>query len=60
MFMNFKFSRDYGECQAFQAVGVCCSSNTNSTDLLLEQQWTIEQISGSMPDETGGLSCFLP
>ena len=38
MSMNFKFSRAYGECQAVQSIGVCCSGNTNSADVLLEQQ----------------------
>jgi hypothetical protein len=39
MSMNFKFSRGYRECQAVQSVGRCCYSNTNSAELLLEQQW---------------------
>ena len=38
MSMNFKFSRAYGECQAVRSLGVCCSGNTNSADVLLEQQ----------------------
>ena len=40
MCMNFKFSRGYGECRAIQTVRVCCYSNTNSADVVLEQQWT--------------------
>jgi hypothetical protein len=39
MSMNLKFSRGYGESQAVQPKGVRCSSNTNSTEVLLEQQW---------------------
>jgi len=38
MSMNFKFSRGYGEYQAVQSIGVCCYSNTNSAEVLLEQQ----------------------
>jgi hypothetical protein len=39
MSMNFKFPRGYGECRAVQSIGVCCYGNTNSADVLLEQQW---------------------
>jgi len=39
MSMNFKFSRDYGEYQGVPPIGVCCYSNTNSAEMLLEQQW---------------------
>jgi|HubBroStandDraft_1064217.scaffolds.fasta_scaffold19084_3 hypothetical protein len=38
MSKNFKFSRGYGECQAVQSIAVCCCSNTNSAELVLEQQ----------------------
>ena len=38
MSMNFKFSGGYGECQAVPAIGVCCCSNTNSAEVLLQQQ----------------------
>jgi hypothetical protein len=38
MSMNFRFSRDYGECQVVQSIGVCCYSNTNSAEVMLEQQ----------------------
>jgi hypothetical protein len=58
MCMNFKFSRGYGvvcgECRAFQPAGVCCYSNTNSTEMLLEQQRATVRMSDS-----GGLKCFL-
>jgi hypothetical protein len=36
--MNFTFSRGYGEYQAVQSIGMCCCSNTNSAEVLLEQQ----------------------
>jgi ribosome modulation factor len=38
MSMNFKFSRGYGECQAVQSIEMCCYSNINSAEVLLEQQ----------------------
>jgi hypothetical protein len=53
--MNFKFSRGYGECQAVQSTGVCCYSNTNSTQVLLEQQRHALGVPAQMPDDTGGL-----
>jgi hypothetical protein len=55
MSMNFKFSRDYGECQAVQSIGVCCCSNTYSADVLLEQQGALAGLMEHMPDDTGGL-----
>jgi hypothetical protein len=55
MSMNFKFSRGYAEYQAIQSIGVCCHSNTNSTELLLEQQWATARSMGHVPDDTGGL-----
>ena len=55
MSMNFKFSRGYGENQPVQLIGVCCYSNTNSVDVLLEQQRAIARLMGRMPDDTGGL-----
>jgi hypothetical protein len=39
MSLNIKFSRGYGECQAVESIGTCCYSNTNSAEVLLEQQW---------------------
>jgi hypothetical protein len=39
MSMNFKFSRGYGGYQAVQAIDMCCYSNTNPAELVLEQQW---------------------
>jgi hypothetical protein len=38
MSMNFRFSRGYGQCQAVQAIGMCCYSNTSSAEVLLKQQ----------------------
>jgi hypothetical protein len=38
MSMNFTFSRDYGEYQVVRAIEVCCYSNTNSAEVMLEQQ----------------------
>jgi hypothetical protein len=54
MSMNFKFSRGYGECQAVQPIRVCCHSNTNSAEVLLEQQWATARSVGYTPDDTGG------
>jgi hypothetical protein len=42
--MNFEFSRDYGECRGVQSTGVCCYSNTDSADVLLQQQGTVQGI----------------
>jgi hypothetical protein len=53
MSMNFKFSRGYGEFRAVQPFGACCYSNTNSTEMLLEQQG--HGVFAGMPDEMGGL-----
>ena len=55
MSMNFKFSRGYSEYQAVQAMGVCCYSNTNSAEVLLEQQWATARSTGYVPDDKGGL-----
>jgi hypothetical protein len=55
MYMNFKFSRGYGACRAIQSIVVCCCSNTNSTEVLLEQQWQACGVRGHIPDATGGL-----
>lgn len=55
MSMNFKFSRGYGECQAVQSTVVCCYSNTDSAEVVLEQQWVTPRSMGHMPDGTGGL-----
>ena len=52
MSMHFRFSRDYGECQVLQSIGVCCYSNTNSAEVMLEQQ---QATAGRMPEDTGGL-----
>ena len=38
MSLNLKFSRGYSQCQAVKPIGVCCYSNTNSAEVLLEQQ----------------------
>ena len=38
MFMNLRFSRGYAESQAVPSMGRCCYSNTNSAEVLLEQQ----------------------
>jgi hypothetical protein len=46
MSMNFKFSRGYAEFQAVQSTGVCCYSNTNSAEVLLEQQWVSARSTG--------------
>jgi hypothetical protein len=46
MSMNFKFSRGYAEYQAVQSTGVCCYSNTNSAEVLLEQQWASARSTG--------------
>ena len=54
MSMNLKFSRGYGECQAVQSVGGCCYSNTESAEVVLEQQWAI-RAKCHTPDDTGGL-----
>ena len=59
MSMNFKFSLRYSEYQAVQAMGMCCYSNTNSAEVLLEQQRAVARSMGYMPDDTGGLWCFL-
>jgi hypothetical protein len=60
MSMIFKFSRGYAEYQAVQPIGVCCYSNTNSAEVLLQQQQRATARSmGHMPDDTGGLQCFL-
>jgi len=40
MSMNFKFHPVYNEYQAVPPIGVCCCSNTNSAQVLLEQQLT--------------------
>jgi hypothetical protein len=58
MSMKFKFSRGYGQYQVVQSIAVCCYSNTNSTDVLLEQQWQVPQEWGHIPDGTGGRQCF--
>jgi hypothetical protein len=55
MSMNFKFSRAYGECQAVHSIEACCYGNTNSAEVLLEQQWA----TAPSTDDTGGLWCFL-
>jgi hypothetical protein len=55
MSMDFKFSRGYAEYQAVQSIGVCCYSNTNSAEVLLEQQWQPRGARGHIPDDTGGL-----
>ena len=52
MFMKLRFSRGYTEYPAVQSIGVCCCSNTNSAEVLLEQQWTT---AGPHADDTGGL-----
>jgi hypothetical protein len=44
--MNFKFSRGYGECQAVHSIGVCCYGNTNSAEVVLEQQWATSRSMG--------------
>jgi len=36
--MNFTFSRGYAEYQAVQSIAVCCNSNTDSAEVLPEQQ----------------------
>jgi hypothetical protein len=59
MSLNFKFSHGYGEFRAVEPTGVCCYSNTNSAEVLLEQQWANVQNIGDIPDDTGGLQCFL-
>jgi hypothetical protein len=53
MCMNFKFSRGYGECRAIQTVRVCCYSNTNSAEVLLEQQCAVAQSTGPRADGKG-------
>jgi hypothetical protein len=58
MSMNFKFSRGYSECRAVQPIGVCCYSNTNSTEVLLKQQWQARGVWGPMPDDTEDFSAF--
>ena len=55
MSINFKFSHGYGEYQPVQSIGGCCCSNTNSTEVLPEQQWHARRVWGHMPDDTGGL-----
>jgi hypothetical protein len=55
MSMNFRFSRDYRECQAVQPIRVCCYSNTNSAHVVVEQQCAVAQSMGSHADDTGGL-----
>ena len=55
MSINFTFSRGYGEFQTVQSPGACCSSNTNSADVLLEQQGQPRRVWGHMPADTGGL-----
>jgi hypothetical protein len=57
MSMNFKFSRPYGECEAVQSVGECCYSNTESAEVVLEQQWAIRAKCRS-PDDTEDCSAF--
>ena len=54
MSMNFKFSRGYAEFQAVQSTGVCCYSNTNSAEVLLEQQCAVAQSTGARADGKGG------
>jgi ribosome modulation factor len=53
MCMNFKFSRGYDGCLAVASIGVCCYSNTNSTDVLPEQQTAVRNL--WLPDDRGGL-----
>jgi hypothetical protein len=55
MSLNLKFSRGYSQCQAVKPIGVCCYSNTNSAEVLLEQQWQTRGVWGHMPDDRGGL-----
>jgi hypothetical protein len=55
MSMNFKFSRGYGECQVVQQSAGCCYSNTDSADVLLQQQHGAVRSMGDMADDTGGL-----
>jgi hypothetical protein len=55
MSMNFNFSRGYAEYQAGDSLGACCHSNTNSAEVLLEQQWQAPGGLDHMPDDTGGL-----
>jgi len=45
MFMNLDFWGDSSDCQQFQSPAVCCYSNTNSAQLLLEQQSSLPQCS---------------
>jgi hypothetical protein len=54
MFMNFRFSRGYGKCQAIQAIVMCCYSNTYSAEVLLGQQWATAPSTGHMPNNNGG------
>jgi hypothetical protein len=55
MSMNFRFSRDYGECQAVPAIRMCCYSNTYSAEVLLELQRETARRCAQMADDTGGL-----
>jgi hypothetical protein len=59
MSMNFRFSRGYGQCQVVRALVRCCYSNTGSAVVLPQQQPVIARISAAMPDDRGGLWCFL-
>ena len=55
MSMNFRFSRGYGECPAVQQVAWCCCSNTDSADMLLQQQQATVRSTIGMAGYTGGL-----
>jgi hypothetical protein len=55
MSMNLKFSRGYGENRAVQSTEVCCYSNTNSAEMLPEQQCAVARSAGSHADDKGGL-----
>jgi hypothetical protein len=55
MYMNFKFSRGYGEYQVVWSIVECCYSNTSSAEVQLEQQWATARSRGHKLDDTGGL-----
>ena len=57
MFMKFRFSRAHGHWHVFESIAVCCYGNTNSTNVLLEQQWPPSGRCGHISEGTGGLHC---
>ena len=57
MSLNLLFSRGYGKGKGRKQAIDCCCSNTDSTLLLLEQQFAANWFGLSVM-KNGGLSCF--